>query len=370
MPYCRMMEGTGRHSALPKPRTANRLRLAIITVRGHLSCGQGGEGIHSPFGWGPTLGRCRVPRYRFSWDNVPDDVVGALAEGLGLVGDPRAELRSWYGVRPRPDFIEASWQILLDSWLAKDAAARGKVVTQMSTHGLGDTSLLKDPADPVSQMTYLRSLRNAATLRSVVLSEFHVLGEPTQVPGTASPTAPPAAMGKPSGTPPEPRTPESKASDTPENEPDPVAVGLNRTELKAWVQKYLAFRFGHEFEVDDDGDIPVWRGSSCSYIRVDTERPMIEVFSQVVLDIPKNPALFEAVNEINLRDDISKAMVVEDGTGVLIAASLMADVLSTNGLTFLLDRVTDVADYFDTRLVQRFGGHTAGPDQPADATDV
>jgi hypothetical protein len=303
-----------------------------------------------------------MPRYRFSWDNVPDKVVAALGDGLGLVEDPRDELRAWFGVRPKADFVEAAWPILLESWLANEAGARGEIVEQLSERGLGNSALLTSPLDAACQMAYLRSCRNAVTLRKVVLIEFHALGEPADVVSEATSSRP--------DLPPTQASSDSYSGSESEGDPPPTASGLSPDALKAWVLQSLASAFEREFEPDDDGDIPLWQGSSVSYVRVETDQPVISVFSRVVEGMHKDASIFEAVNQINLQLAYSKAVVVDDGSAVVIEASVPADSISASGLMELLKNVVLSADYFDTRLVARFGGRTAGSDEDSEAIDV
>jgi hypothetical protein len=132
----------------------------------------------------------------------------------------------------------------------------------------------------------------------------------------------------------------------------------------------LAEVFGEEVIRDADGDIPVRYGSTLVFVRGDQEDNLLRVFSPIVREMPPDPAAFDAVNQINLQLPMGKAVVVEDGTGIVVDVTIPADSLSKESVRHVLDYVTEVGDYFDTILVDRFGGKTMLEDLPEDATDV
>lgn len=116
-----------------------------------------------------------MPRYRFSWDNVPSGILATLADAAG--GDPSHAvdgLSERYGARPKENFVRELWTTLRDDWLAEDHVSRASVVDQLREAGLG--SSVKDRT-PDGEMAFLRGLRNAKTMRHIVLAAFHQLGE-------------------------------------------------------------------------------------------------------------------------------------------------------------------------------------------------
>jgi hypothetical protein len=294
----------------------------------------------------------RVPRYRFSWDNIADGLVDAIASSLRIHGDPRTELRIRYGARPNGDFVRDNWPALLDVWLAQDDQHRESLVEQLRYRGLGDPSLPVSTAD--EQMEYLKSCRNAPTLRRAVLTEFHALGEPPLV-------------GKPldkgAGPKKAPRD-ESLAPVTSHPEPS-----VSDQSLTSWVFSTLRDALDGPIEPNADGDLPIRFGSSVSYVRIDEEEQILSIFSYIVREMQSDPAVYQAVNEINLRLGFSKAVAVDDGTGVVMSALVPADFISPRGLMYVLDEVRRAADEFDTSLVHRFGGTTAAP-QLGELVDV
>jgi hypothetical protein len=114
-----------------------------------------------------------MPKYRFQWDNVPPTVLIPLAHEIGAPGsDAPNELRARFGARPKDDFVRACWPTIREQWLANDPIARHRVVEALAEAGVGSQFSGDD------DMEFLRSIRNAKTMRSIVLAAFHELGEP------------------------------------------------------------------------------------------------------------------------------------------------------------------------------------------------
>ena len=96
---------------------------------------------------------------------------------------------------------------------------------------------------------------------------------------------------------------------------------------------------------DADGDIPISSGTSLTYVRVhDDDLPMVRIFAYLLTGLEKRPELYEAANEISLSVMFAKALVVEDGTAMVLAAEIPADSLSPGELVGTLEMVMDAAD--------------------------
>jgi superfamily II DNA or RNA helicase len=145
-----------------------------------------------------------VPRYNFRWSNLPTSLLDELCHGLfedasGL--DACDVLQDTYGARPKDDFVAEAWDLLREEWLHHDKPSRDQVVETLRELRHEDGRITNRRA----QMEYLRELRNAKTLRSVVLQSFVEFGEAErdeqepQVDGVPSP---------PPTTPPETRKPD------------------------------------------------------------------------------------------------------------------------------------------------------------------
>ena len=289
-----------------------------------------------------------MPRYRFSWDYVPDPIVTSLATALRIEGDPRAGLRATYGRRPKSVFVQDTWPVLLESWLPTDDDMRTWIVDMLKENGLGEPSI--DTSDLDGQMAYLRSCRNAGTLRTIVLAAFHAIGEPDYA---VAPLATDSTHDSGTG-----------AAST------AVIDAVPGESLEDWLLRTLSEVFEVAIERDADGDIPVPRGSSVTFLRADKENPILDLFAPVVSGMPVNESVFEAVNTINTQLRIPKAIVIADGTGIVIGASIPADSLSVDGLMYAINEVSTAADYFDTLLAERFGGTTMLQDESEEPVDV
>lgn len=118
-----------------------------------------------------------MPRYKFRWSNLPcrliDELRANLIDGEGDSAELMAKI---YGARPKDEFVREAWPTLLDSWLSHDKESRHAVV-KLLREARGEDGTITNRR---SQMDYLRSLRNAKNLRSIVLEEFIALGEVPQ----------------------------------------------------------------------------------------------------------------------------------------------------------------------------------------------
>ena len=135
-----------------------------------------------------------MPKYKFQWSNLPSTLLDALRRDPIVDGDDydSAEaLRAAYGARPKDDFIRDAWPTLLQSWLQHEKDSREWIVGMLRETRREDGRLTNRKA----QMEYLRGLRNAKKLRSIVLREFIAFGEVEPTLGKAPPkpveTAPP-----------------------------------------------------------------------------------------------------------------------------------------------------------------------------------
>ena len=112
-----------------------------------------------------------MPKYRFSWDAIPETVREELALAAGCQGpSPSEDLRRQYGARPKEEFVRDLWPTLREKWLARDDLAMSRVVESLRLEQLGKT-------EELNPIEFLRSIRNSKTMRAIVLSEFLDLGD-------------------------------------------------------------------------------------------------------------------------------------------------------------------------------------------------
>src|SRR6266498_4608733 len=106
------------------------------------------------------MGDRGMPRYRFSWDNLPPGLLRQLGSGLRLRPPVDQALRERYGARPEQDFVRDAWPTLIKAWLETDDESRELVVAELQARGLGKA---RAPAvSAASQLYYLRSCRTPA----------------------------------------------------------------------------------------------------------------------------------------------------------------------------------------------------------------
>lgn len=112
-----------------------------------------------------------MPQDEFRWQNLPGWLLRALCDHWGeRADDPVATLTDWYGDQPGDRFVQESWPVLRESWLARAARARVSVIEQLWDLGVGSAG--RFPEEPAAQMSFLRSCNNARRLREVVLEEL------------------------------------------------------------------------------------------------------------------------------------------------------------------------------------------------------
>jgi superfamily II DNA or RNA helicase len=118
--------------------------------------------------------------------------------------DSAEVLHTAYGARPRENFVVEAWETLRESWLSHDTEARERVVAELRELRHEDGRISGRGA----QLAYLRELRNAKTLRAVVLQTFIGCGEVELESPDVEPKAPepPRPEPAPRSTPPTPPT--------------------------------------------------------------------------------------------------------------------------------------------------------------------
>jgi hypothetical protein len=283
-----------------------------------------------------------MPRYRFSWDNLPPALLAKLGSDLGLRRPVDQGLRERYGARPEPDFVRDAWPTLVEAWLATDDESRELVVGELQARGLGKA---RAPArSSAAQLYYLQSCRNSSSLREAVAAIFTAFGE-SEAFSTPVPS-------------------ETTAEDNPIVTPDWVPSGPDGeadqppTSLTEW----LCWAVAQVLEVeqvnqDRDGDIRIRYGSTMCFVRGIEDPPSVRVFAPMVIDVPRTPALLEDLNDINLNITVGR-VVHTPANEVLYSLELYGEQLTVEIVRASLDAATTIADHFDHQLQARFGGKT------------
>lgn len=252
---------------------------------------------------------------RFHWSALPTGLLRQLGDDFGVPGrDVSRTLTKRFGREPSDGFVKEAWPALRDLWIAKDPRVRHSVVAALRSRGLGSTSITGNSAK--AEVAYLRSCRNAPTLRAVVLS--HLL--------TQSDVGSGAQFG-------------------PE-------------ELRAQVKKVLEKILGVEdLLVDTDGDIPIPSQASLTYVRVFHDAPVVRVFSPILWGFGAPTDIEETINDINRHTNWVKA-VWENGAVVLFS-DVVGDPLAESQLAVAVQSIVRRADEMGPVLQQKYGGRTA-----------
>ena len=283
-----------------------------------------------------------MPRYRFSWDNLPPGLLRQLGSDLRLRPPVDQALRERYGARPEQDFVRDAWPSLIKAWLETDDESRELVVDELQARGLGKA---RAPAvSAASQLYYLRSCRNSSALREAVAAIFTAFGEsedfPTPVPS------------------------ETTAEDNPIVTPDwqPPDSGDQADQPPTSLTEWLGWAVAQILEVDQvnrdpDGDIRIRYGSTMCFVRGIEDPPSVRLFAPMVIDIPQTPALLADLNDINLNITVGR-VVHTPANEVLFSLELYGEQLTVEIIRASLDAATTIADHFDHQLQSRFGGKT------------
>jgi len=111
-----------------------------------------------------------MPRYRFQWENIPSALIARISAHLELQGELLDAIKSKYGARPKTEFVQDTWNILITEWLDQDTESLRIIAASLRGLGLGDLGIEQDAQ-------YVMSCRNTIRLREIVLKRFIVLGE-------------------------------------------------------------------------------------------------------------------------------------------------------------------------------------------------
>ncbi len=336
-----------------------------------------------------------MPRYRFAWSNLHEDLLSELATALDFEthDDAANALREIYGARPQEAFIEDTWELHREVWLPRDDEARAEITATLRERGLGDGSIS-------DEVEYLRSCRNTINLRRVVLPVFISLGEaaplarnpgaPTRSAsdedgGTTNELSSPraansvglpkksASKGLPSGDRNGDHEHDEVEADSPQEE-----IGNPVEHFRKWLLDNVRKITKREhLEPDEDGDIPVDVGSARTYVsprltRVDSKNKALslDIYSILVQGVEKSPELLQALNRINCETPFVKAKYEEGERQVVLHHELMADSLSPERLAKHLGRIVFMADAVDSELQRQFGGDLHDLDMRSDVQDV
>jgi hypothetical protein len=143
--------------------------------------------------------------------------------------------------------------------------------------------------------------------------------------------------------------------------------------IRAYVEKIVLEMLGGEgpLHVDEDGSIPVRRGSALFYIDVidrGEEPALVCVWSVVLRNAAGGRALLKALNDINSR--ILQARVYLKDGDVIMRTELLAETVTVENLSYAADAIGALADKFDDELQEHFSGVKSFEDEDDEDTVV
>ena len=321
-----------------------------------------------------------MPRFRFSWSNIEPSLLDAIGSHTNRHGkNPAEELRRAYGARPRENFVEHTWPVLLSLWLSSDSASRQAIVASLRERGVGTTDVADDAQ-------YLGTCRNTIGLRRVVLPVFIAMGEIARdemgsVPAPAADdpnqfggkqrlgTAPPPDQGSRLGGGDDESSlvgtsipSQSAAPDGPTNSVD---------HLRNWVRDTLCTAFDDpDLEPDDEGELSVPYGSIVTVLSVNDKPLRGESYAVLVRDIQYSEQLLKTLNIINMRLNFEKVLHIPEENVIVLSTQLSALGISQRSLLEHVRMVAMASDFFDTHLHEQFGGVQIGEDEKKDTQNV
>lgn len=297
-----------------------------------------------------------MPRYRFSWSNLPPGLLRQLGRDLNLQPPVDQTLRVEYGARPDQDFVRDAWPVLLDEWLRQDTVSREMVVEGLQERRLGDPAI--DVRSAAGQMEYLRSCRNTAELRVVVVAILMAFGEqePLRTPVPSETTA------------------DDNPAVAPRHAAGPRAGQAGESQRHRRLSDWLDWAVKRILDSgavprEPDGDIPIRHGSTMCYIRSIDDPPSVRLCAPMVVDVPRTPELLEALNDINMHITVGRVFHTR-ANEVVFALELYGEQLTVGILRASLAAATSIADRFDHELQSRFGGKTLFAEMDDDSVMV
>ena len=129
--------------------------------------------------------------------------------------------------------------------------------------------------------------------------------------------------------------------------------------VRSYLEK-LAASVWPEAVLDEQGAISIRHGSAVVQIRATTDAELVSVGAVVAEDVPATPALFEWLNEQNIRSGQIKVARIGAETVVAILYE-PADEINEVKLRNAVDSVGLFVDGIDDQLVATLGGQLPPP---------
>lgn len=276
-----------------------------------------------------------MPRYRFKWENLPKQLLQALGSGLQLKGEPAQLLSQKYGTRPKESFVQDAWPILLEEWLQTDSVSLGSLAKSLRSRNLGQSGITDD-------YEYLKTCKNTANLRHEVLCILLTKGELSD-----SSEQPTETRNNPKAT---------TADNTVEGYKWQRPKSLDKATLMEFALEAVSCLYNVDKKIiyiDTDGDILAPSGSAAVFLSAIEDREF-RVFSPMVQNVNVCDDLFRVLNEINAKLRHGRIFCI--GDQVILEEILDAGHASLYTLGFIVGTIGNIADFYDHKIQDRFGG--------------
>jgi hypothetical protein len=136
--------------------------------------------------------------------------------------------------------------------------------------------------------------------------------------------------------------------------PQVTRIEVLRPFVEQTVAKYLHLE---HLQVAEDGTIPIRAGSTIVNVRLmdgPGDKPLLQVYSPMLLDVDRSPELLEKLNEINTQLTFTRTFWAD--RQVILAMDLLAETLDEEQIAHACSFVSLAADFWDETLRQTFGG--------------
>ncbi len=146
---------------------------------------------------------------------------------------------------------------------------------------------------------------------------------------------------------------------------DPLALAFpaDRDELVDVVDATLTEVIGQAPSKDEDGDVPIVCGESVVFVRVRADIAVVEVFSEVVVDVVNTQAALFELNILN-RDSPGPTFALRRDR-VVVRSQIAGNPILPAELRRVVDAMCATVDQIAQDLVARIGGHTFLGEPPA-----
>jgi hypothetical protein len=148
----------------------------------------------------------------------------------------------------------------------------------------------------------------------------------------------------------------------------PEPLDTYRAYVQSLAREILELADADDLTVEGNGDIPIRLGSALYRITLlEQDPPLVRVWARILQNVEHSADLLEELNDLNRNIVSARVFFVPNddaATGRVIAATeIPAESMDAGDLAHACSAVSSLADWVDTTLMVRFGGHTTFSDR-------